>query len=97
MPIERFDIYANCNSTIDEYKSQNGPYIRIEDLVEYLQEQIRISATNMKAFEEEYQGSDPKSNTFKWQMIESMKSESEMNAFILVLQALGKNPIKETK
>lgn len=36
-------------------------------------------------------------NEWQWKIVESIKSESEMNAFILVLQALGKNPIKEIK
>jgi hypothetical protein len=79
---------------IDEYGTE---CVTLKSLVEYLHNQIKISDTNRKAFEEEYRNSDPDSNTFKWQMIEAMKSESEMNAFILVLQALGKNPVKETK
>jgi hypothetical protein len=80
------------------YTDENGKeVVTMESLMEYLHNQIKISDTNRKAFEEEYRNSDPDSNTFKWQMIEAMKSESEMNAFILVLQALGKNPIKETK
>jgi hypothetical protein len=80
------------------YTDENGKeVVTMESLVEYLHGQIKISDTNRKAFEEEYRNRNPDSNTFKWQMIEAMKSESEMNAFILVLQALGKNPIKESK
>jgi len=78
----------------DEYGKE---LVTMESLVRYLHNQIKISDTNRKAYEEEYKNSDPDSNTFKWQMIEAMKSESELNAFILVLQALGKNPIKESK
>jgi hypothetical protein len=80
------------------YTDENGKeVVTMESLVEYLHGQIKISDTNRKAFEEEYRNRDPDSNTFNLQMIEAMKSESEMNAFILVLQALGKNPIKESK
>ena len=96
--IKSYDITTiNRTGYIQETENSEGPYIRVDDLVKYLHNQIKISDTNRKAFEEEYRNSDPESNTFKWQMIEAMKSESEMNAFILVLQALGKNPIKETK
>ena len=82
---------------IQETENSEGPYVRIDDLVKYLHEQIHISDTNRKAFDEECQHIEKHSNEWQWKMIESVKSEAEMNAFILVLQALGKNPIKETK
>lgn len=101
MTIPRYNVnpgYDDADYAVTrEVKDDNGTYVRLDDLVKYLHEQIKISDTNRKAYEEEYKNSDPNSNTFKWQMIEAMKSESEMNAFILVLQALGKNPIKEIK
>jgi hypothetical protein len=74
-----------------------GDLVLLDDLVKYLHGQIKISDTNRKAFEEECRHIEKHSDEWKWKMIEAMKSESEMNAFILVLQALGKNPIKETK
>jgi hypothetical protein len=96
--IKSYDITTiNRTGYTQETENSEGPYIRVDDLVKYLHEQIKISDTNRKVFEEEYKNSDGGFVTFKWQMIEAMKSESETNAFILVLQALGKNPIKETK
>jgi transposase len=71
--------------------------VTIESLVKYLHAEIKISDTNRKHFEEEVKHLDRDSNEWKWQAIEAMKSEAEVNVFINILQALGKNPIKESK
>jgi hypothetical protein len=74
---------------IKTFIHQNERMIRLDDLVAFLNNQKLISEVNWKAYEAEAKQSHKNGNDdYRYQMIESIKSESEFSAFSLILDSI---------